>query len=93
MMNTSKNGSPLIDGDQRCHHPEDLSSRASVDVLPSAEGIDERPLPAEVRQDAQLHLRIVYREEAVARFGDEAATDFSPFFRSDGNVLEVRLVR
>ncbi len=68
---------------------EHLECRAVVDVLAVAERVDERLLPGEVGEDAQLDLRVVGRDEHVARLGHECPPDLPADVGPDGDVLEV----
>ena len=70
---------------------EHLERRAIVDVFAVAERVDQRLLPGEVRQDAQLDLRVVGRDQHVARLGDERAPDLAADVGPDRNVLQVRI--
>jgi hypothetical protein len=70
---------------------EDLQRRAVVDVLAAAERVDERLVAREVREHAQLDLRVVGRDQHVARVGDERAADLAAERGPDGDVLEVRV--
>ena len=54
---------------------EHLERGAIVDVLAAAERLDQRVLARQVREHAQLDLRVVGRDEHVSRRGDERAAD------------------
>ncbi len=68
---------------------EHLACGAIVDVLAVAEGLDERRLFGEVREHAQLDLRVVGRDQHVAGFGDEGAPDLAADVGPDRDVLQV----
>ncbi len=62
-----------------------------MDVLARCEGVDQRLVAREMRQHAQLDLRVVGRHQPVARRGDEGGADAAPFLAADGDVLQVRI--
>ena len=68
---------------------EDLQRRPLVEVGPLAERVDEHRIFRKVREDPELDLRIVRRDQHVPRIGDERAADLAPERRPDGDVLEV----
>ena len=52
---------PVVDRDDEWHQhrrqcPEHVSRRSGMDVLVAGEGVDERRIPREVREDPQLDL-------------------------------------
>ena len=49
--------------------------------------------PRDVREHAQLDLRVVDRDQRVAGLGDEAGADLAPDLRADRDVLQVRVDR
>ena len=58
---------------------------------PHAERLDERLLVRQVREHAQLDLRVVGRDQHVARRGDERAPDLAAELGADRDVLQVRI--
>jgi hypothetical protein len=64
-----------------------------VDVLAAAEGLAQELLAREVREDAQLHLRVVDREQPVTRGGHERRAQLAAERRANGDVLQVRALR
>ena len=56
-----------------------------------AEGIEEPRVAGQVRHDAQLDLRIVRRDDAVAFRRHEGLADTPPVLGTDGDVLQVRV--
>src|SRR5690606_15339518 len=64
---------------------------AAVDVLALAEGIDEALVARVVREDAELDLRIVGRNELGALRGNERLADPDAFGAADRNVLDIRV--
>ena len=75
--------------DQVGRHAEDARRGGAVDVLVFFEGLDERRVPGEVRQDPQLDLGVVRDDEPEARRRDEGLPDLAPGGRADRDVLEV----
>src|SRR5205085_9983408 len=70
---------------------EDEAGRALVYVLALLEGVEHLRVLRDVRQQTQLKLRVVRRDEDVPTVGDEGAADAPTEFRADGDVLQVRL--
>ena len=70
-----------------------LGGRRRVDVLAARERLAELRLAGDVREDAQLDLRVVGREQPEARLGDERAADLPAQLGADGDRLEVRVGR
>ena len=70
---------------------EHLGGRRRVDVLARREGLAELRLAGDVREDPQLDLRVVGREQPEARLGDEGAADLAPELGADGDRLQVRI--
>ena len=69
---------------------EESGCRGAVDVLPVAEGLDQRLVTAQVGHQAQLHLRVVGREDQVVVVrGDECPPDLPPLLGADRDVLQV----
>jgi hypothetical protein len=62
-----------------------------VDVLAPCEGRQQVFVLRDVGQDAQLHLRVVCRENDIALFRDKGPPDFAAQVAADGNVLEIRV--
>ena len=74
-------------------HAEDLARGEGVDVFAAAEGVDEQRVLGEVREQAQLDLRVVGGEQHVAGRGDEGGADLAAELGADGDVLQVRVGR
>ena len=72
---------------------EDLRGGEGVDVVAAAEGVDQQRVVGEMRQQAELDLRIVGGEQHAAGLGDEGGANFAAEFGADGNVLQVRVLR
>src|SRR5204862_8305967 len=62
---------------------EHLGGRARMDVLPAREGLAQLRRPGDMREDAQLDLRVVGRDEAKAGLGDERTSDFAAELGAD----------
>ena len=86
-------GEPHLGADEVRRDVEDLRRRRPVDVVAALEGVDEVPVGRQVREDAQLDLRVVGDDELVARRRDERAADLASGRRADRNVLEIRIGR
>ncbi len=72
---------------------EDLAGRARVDVLPLRERVDQSRVLGEVREHAQLDLRIIAGEQHAAGIGDERASNLAPELGANRDVLHVRIAR
>ncbi len=82
---------PLV-GRHLCQgHAEDLRRHVRVDVEPVVERARQLLVLAEVREHAQLDLRVVGADEERARRGDERPADLAARLRAHGDVLDVRL--
>ena len=69
---------------------EHLQRGAIVDVLAACVNASTSAVVArEVRQHAQLDLRVVGRDQHVAGLGDERAADLAPELGADRDVLQV----
>jgi len=64
-----------------------------VNVLAARESLDQYQIVGQVGEHAELHLRIVSRDQATAGVSNECRADAQPEFVADGNVLEVRVGR
>ena len=65
-----------------------------MDVLAGSEGPSHRLVTREVRQDAELDLRIVCRDEPPAGLaGQKRAANLLPLGRAGGDVLQVGVAR
>ena len=64
-----------------------------MDVVAIGEGSAQRRHVGDVRGEAQLDLRIVGREDDVARLGHEGVADLAARFGTDRNVLQVGIGR
>ena len=71
--------------------PKIFSAVCSWKSAPFAERVDEHRILGEVREHAELDLRVVGRDQHVARVGDEGAADLAAERRADRNVLQVRI--
>jgi hypothetical protein len=60
-----------------------------VDVLAGAVGVQQQRVLREVREQAQLNLRVVRRHQQVARRGDERGANLAAERGADGDVLQV----
>jgi hypothetical protein len=58
-----------------------------VNVPAGPKGFDESRILGQVREDAQLDLIVVRRDEHVARRSDERAPDARAIVTADGDVL------
>src|SRR5579864_5846039 len=68
---------------------ENFLRRARVNVLGAAKSFDENRVLGKMREDAQLDLGVIGREENVAGFGDEGGANFASEFGANGNVLKI----
>ena len=75
----------------RCRRRRSSSARAVVEVGAFPERVDEDRILGEVREHAELDLRVVGRDQDVARIGDEGAADLAAERRADRDVLQVRV--
>ncbi len=73
--------------------PEDARGRGPVDVLALPERLDQTRVAGEVREQPQLDLAVVGRQEAPALLRDEGTSDLAALFRADRDVLEVGIAR
>ena len=89
---------PVVDhlglGAHRCvqlpgRHAEDLGGRRRVHVLAALEDLAQDRLVGDVREHAQLDLRVVHRDQQLAGRRLEAAADLAPQRRAYGHVLHV----
>ena len=74
-------------------HAEHLRGGRRVDVLAAREGLAQLRLAGDVREDPQLDLRVVGREQLVPRLGDEGRADLATELGADRDRLEVRVRR
>ena len=70
--------------------PEHLQRRAVVNVFAAPERLDQRFFLREVREHAQLDLRVVGRDQHEPGIGDERAPDLAAEIGADRDVLQVR---
>src|SRR5207302_9148192 len=70
-----------------------LRGGRGVDVLAARERLPQLRLAGDVREDAQLDLRVVRRDESVALLGDERGADLAAELRADRDRLQVRVRR
>ena len=64
-----------------------------MDVLVALERLAQLGLAGDVGEDAQLDLRVVRRDEPVARLGHEGGADLASELGADGDRLQVRVRR
>src|SRR5919204_1964589 len=84
----------LVARDPIARDTEDERGRPGMDVVVRAERLEESGVVGDVREDAQLDLRVVRRDEDGPRLtGHERAADAPAERRADRDVLEVRRVR
>ena len=76
-----------------CGRAEHLGRRRGVDVLAARERLAELRLAGDVREDAQLDLRVVGGDELPARLGDERGADLAAELGADRDRLQVRVRR
>ena len=72
---------------------EHLGSGRGVDVLAALERLPQLRLAGDVREDPQLDLRVVGRDELAAGLGDEGGTDLPAEVGADRDRLQVRIRR
>ncbi len=72
---------------------EDPGGRHPVEVLPGAEGLDQRLVLGEVSEDAKLDLRVVRPDQAPTVRGDEGTADPLPHLGADRDVLQIGIGR
>ena len=72
---------------------EDFLRGARVDVLAGAKGFDEDRILGEMREDAQLDLRVIGGEQRPARIGDEGGANFAAELAAHGDVLQIGVGR
>ena len=72
---------------------EHLRGGPRVDVLAASERLDQRRLLGQMREDPQLDLRIVRRNELPPRFRDERLANPAPELGADRDVHEIRILR
>jgi hypothetical protein len=58
--------------------PKHLGSRGAVDIPALGKGLEQTGIRRQVRHDAQLDLRVVGRQELVARWRDKGLADAPP---------------
>ena len=83
----------MVGRDEEWRNAENLRSGQSVNVVAAAEGFDQQRVPGEVRQQAQLDLRVIGSHQHMARFSDESCANLAAQFGADGNVLQVGIGR
>ena len=70
---------------------ENFLRGARVDVLPGLERFDQHRVLGKMRQDAQLDLRIIGREQRIAGASGKRGANLAAEFSAYGNVLQVRV--
>ena len=82
---------------QRVHalhrHAEHVGGGDGVDVVAAREGLLQGRNVGDMRQQAQLDLRIVGAEQLVAGLGDEGLADLAALLAAHRNVLQVGIGR
>ena len=74
---------------ERTVRTEHAFGRAIVDVDAIAKCVDQRAVAGQMREDAELDLRIVGGNQHVVRLGDKRAPDLAAKRRPNRNVLQV----
>src|SRR5262249_38167623 len=82
----------LLGRDFLARHAEYFGGGLRVDVDAIAERRRQQRIARQVREDAQLDLRVVGRDQNVARRRDKAATDLHAEVAADRNVLEIGIL-
>ena len=77
--------------ERRRVHAEHLGRGRAVDVLAARERLAQLRLARDVREDPQLDLRVVGREQPVALLGDERRADLAAELGADRDRLQVRV--
>ena len=72
---------------------EHLRRGRGVDVVAARERLPQLRLAGDVREDAQLDLRVVGRDEPVPLLGDERGADLAAELGADRDRLQVRVRR
>ena len=70
-------------------HAKDVRGRMGVEVLPAQERIDKTLVSRKMREQPELDLRVVSREEHAAFRRDEGLADAAAELGAHGNVLQV----
>ena len=78
----------LVEPAVRAEHP---LGRPIVDVEARLERLDERGIAREMREHAQLDLRVVGGDQHVSGLGDERGADLASERRADRDVLQIRI--
>src|ERR1700691_5825715 len=68
---------------------ENFLRGARVNVLPATKGFDEYRVAREMRENAQLDLRIIRGKKTASRRGDERGANFTAQLRANGNILQI----
>ncbi len=74
-------------------HAEDFAGGEGVNIDVFCIGAHQQRIAAEVRQQAQLDLRVVGGEQLRAGRGGEGGANFAAQLGADGNVLQIRIDR
>src|SRR5277367_3375603 len=72
---------------------EDFLRGARVNVFTAAESLHQYWIFREVREDAQLDLRVIRGEKQGTGRGNESRANFASELRTDRNILQVRVGR
>ena len=83
----------MIGRDHQRRHAEHLRSCQRVNVIPAPVGFDEQRIMRKVRQQPQLDLRIISRQEYVARLRNERRANSASQLGANRNILQVRICR
>ena len=78
-------------GSSRLSAPNTLSRGLIVNVVAARERRGQRLVARQVREHAQLDLRVVGRDQHVTRIGDEGAANLPADLGADRDVLQVRI--
>lgn len=74
-------------------HAKDIGSRMGMEVLATQECVDEPLITRKMREQPQLNLRVIGRQEHTVRRRDEGLADAATELRAHGNVLQVGIGR
>jgi hypothetical protein len=72
---------------------ENFERGTGVNVLAGAKSVQQHRILRQMREDAQLDLRVIRAHEHVAGGRDERLTDLASELGANGNVLQIRVGR
>ena len=78
---------------QHGRHAEHLRGRQLMDIVAPAERLCQQGIFREVRQQPQLNLRIIGREQRMSWLSNKRRANFAPQLGADGNILQVWISR